>query len=160
GRRSAVRQHHGVDDRQVERQLRQARPVPGGLNPLPNSRVIWLRRRMQKRFLRAALISATLLASAIPAAAQTGALPEKVAGEIAAPFADFARENPVPGMVYVVMKDGKVALSSTSGVQSIGGAPVAMDSRFRIASMSKAFTGLAILKLRDEGKLSLDDLAE
>jgi CubicO group peptidase (beta-lactamase class C family) len=31
---------------------------------------------------------------------------------------------------------------------------------FRIASMSKAFTALAILKLRDEGKLSLDAPAE
>src|SRR5919106_1254777 len=30
----------------------------------------------------------------------------------------------------------------------------------RIASMSKAFTALAILKLRDEGKLRLDDPAE
>jgi CubicO group peptidase (beta-lactamase class C family) len=38
--------------------------------------------------------------------------------------------------------------------------PVTSESLFRIASMSKAFTGLAILKLRDEGKLSLDALAE
>jgi CubicO group peptidase (beta-lactamase class C family) len=37
---------------------------------------------------------------------------------------------------------------------------VSPDTLFRIASMSKAFTALAILKLRDEGKLSLDDLAE
>ena len=34
------------------------------------------------------------------------------------------------------------------------------DSRFRIASMTKAFTALSILKLRDDGKLRLDDLAE
>ena len=34
------------------------------------------------------------------------------------------------------------------------------DSLFRIASMSKAFTALAILKLRDDGKLPLDEPAE
>jgi CubicO group peptidase (beta-lactamase class C family) len=37
---------------------------------------------------------------------------------------------------------------------------VGPDSLFRIASMSKAFTALAILKLRDEGRLSLDAPAE
>lgn len=30
---------------------------------------------------------------------------------------------------------------------------------FRIASMTKSFTAMAILKLRDEGKLKLDDPA-
>ena len=34
------------------------------------------------------------------------------------------------------------------------------DTVFRIASMTKSFTAMAILKLRDEGKLSLDDPAE
>ena len=40
------------------------------------------------------------------------------------------------------------------------GAKANASTRFRIASMSKAFTALAILKLRDEGKLGLDDPAE
>jgi CubicO group peptidase (beta-lactamase class C family) len=34
--------------------------------------------------------------------------------------------------------------------------PVTADTLFRIASMTKAFTALSILELRDEGKLSLD----
>jgi CubicO group peptidase (beta-lactamase class C family) len=37
---------------------------------------------------------------------------------------------------------------------------VTPDTLFRIASMSKAFTAIAILKLRDQGKLSLDAPAE
>jgi serine-type D-Ala-D-Ala carboxypeptidase/endopeptidase len=47
------------------------------------------------------------------------------------------------------------------GVQDLGDAKraVTADTGFRIASMSKAFTGYAILKLRDEGKLRLDDPA-
>ena len=39
-------------------------------------------------------------------------------------------------------------------------APVDADTVFRIASMTKSFTAMSILKLRDEGKLSLDDPAE
>ncbi|MBI3279555.1 MAG: beta-lactamase family protein, partial [Acidobacteria bacterium] len=44
------------------------------------------------------------------------------------------------------------------GVRDRGSnAPVTADTVFRIASMTKSFTVLATLKLRDEGKLSLDD---
>jgi CubicO group peptidase (beta-lactamase class C family) len=37
------------------------------------------------------------------------------------------------------------------------GEPLALDSRFRLASVSKQFTTAAILKLQDEGKLSVAD---
>lgn len=80
--------------------------------------------------------------------------------EIGEAFAQFQKQTPVPGLVYAVVRDGKIALSSAQGFQTVGGPPVTLDTRFRIASMSKAFTALAILKLRDDGKLSLDDLAE
>ena len=35
--------------------------------------------------------------------------------------------------------------------------PLALNSRFRLASVSKQFTAAAILRLQDEGKLSVDD---
>ena len=35
--------------------------------------------------------------------------------------------------------------------------PLALNSRFRLASISKQFTAAAILRLQDEGKLSVDD---
>jgi len=57
--------------------------------------------------------------------------------------------------------DGRLAYVKGLGVQDVGSnRPVTTESQFRIASMSKAFTALAILKLRDEGKLSLDAPAE
>ena len=37
------------------------------------------------------------------------------------------------------------------------GAPLALDSRFRLASVSKQFTAAAVLRLQDEGVLSIED---
>lgn len=72
-------------------------------------------------------------------------------------FADFARERHVPGLVYGVVADGKLVYVKTLGVQDTAARrPVTADSVFRIASMSKNFTSLAALKLRDAGKLSLE----
>lgn len=76
-------------------------------------------------------------------------------------FADYAQTAPMPGLVYGVVKDGRLIHVQGYGVQDMDAkAPITADSRFRIASMSKAFTALAILKLRDAAKLRLDDPAE
>ena len=76
--------------------------------------------------------------------------------------ADFARwmeQSHVPGLVWGVVQDGKLVHVRAMGVQDTGPRirPVTADTGFRIASMSKAFTGYTILKLRDAGKLRLDD---
>jgi CubicO group peptidase (beta-lactamase class C family) len=76
-------------------------------------------------------------------------------------FIAFARDNRVPGIAYGVIIDGRVVHRGTAGLRHIANnAPVDSVSVFRIASMTKSFTALSILKLRDEGKLSLDDPAE
>jgi D-alanyl-D-alanine-carboxypeptidase/D-alanyl-D-alanine-endopeptidase len=70
-------------------------------------------------------------------------------------------DSHVPGLVYGIVVDGQLVSVKGLGVQDVvANRPVTADSRFRIASMSKAFTALAILKLRDAGKLSLDAPAE
>lgn len=81
--------------------------------------------------------------------------------EIDADFARWMEANHVPGLVWGVVADGRLVHVRAMGVQSTGpvGTPVSADTGFRIASMSKAFTAYAILKLRDEGKLQLDDPA-
>ena len=64
----------------------------------------------------------------------------------------------MPGAVVGILIDGELAWVKTTGVRELDSrAPVTPDTVFRIASMTKSFTALAILKLRDEGKLSLDD---
>ena len=65
-----------------------------------------------------------------------------------------------PGLSWGVVVDGAVVAAGGSGVAQIGDTtPVNEDTVFRIASMTKSFTALAILALRDEGKLSLDEPA-
>lgn len=56
------------------------------------------------------------------------------------------------------MVDGKLVYSGTEGTIDLEKkTPTDLQSMFRIASMTKSFTAMAILKLRDEGKLTLDD---
>jgi CubicO group peptidase (beta-lactamase class C family) len=76
-------------------------------------------------------------------------------------FAEYARTAHVPGAAWGIVIDGELAHSGAAGVRDVvSNTPVDADTVFRIASMTKSFTAMAILKLRDEGKLSLDDPAE
>ena len=111
------------------------------------------------------LAALLLLLSPVASAAQAPPAPaSKVAAAIPAIdrlFADFQLDSHAPGLVYGIVADGRLVHVKALGVQDLKSRrPVAPDTLFRIASMSKAFTGLAILKLRDQGKLSLDAPAE
>ena len=76
-------------------------------------------------------------------------------------FSTFAEREHIPGAVWGIVIDGKLAHVGVTGYRDVAAkSPVDSGTVFRIASMTKSFTALAILKLRDEGKLSLDDLAE
>lgn len=73
-------------------------------------------------------------------------------------FRAFAVEQKIPGLVWGVVIDGKTAHVGSWGTMNRSSlAPVTDNTVFRIASMTKSFTALAILKLRDAGKLSLED---
>ncbi len=72
----------------------------------------------------------------------------------------LAREK-VPGAAWGIVIDGKLVHVGVEGVRDAASqAPVQRDTVFRIASMTKSFTAMAILQLRDAGKLSLDDPVE
>lgn len=110
-------------------------------------------------------LAVALMVAAAPVAAQaTPTAPADISalsGQTDAVFDAWIREQHVPGLVYGIVKDGRLVHLKGFGTQDQASRrPVTADTRFRIASMSKAFTALAILKLHDAGKLSLDAPAE
>jgi CubicO group peptidase (beta-lactamase class C family) len=73
----------------------------------------------------------------------------------------YMQDAHVPGLVYGIVRHSRVEHIGTMGLQELEARrPITSGTLFRIASMSKAFTALAILMLRDDGKLTLDALAE
>lgn len=73
-------------------------------------------------------------------------------------YRDYAAKNHYPGLVFGVVVDGKLVYANGIGYTDVAKQTAATPkSLFRIASMSKSVTVMAIMKLRDEGKLRLDD---
>ncbi len=72
---------------------------------------------------------------------------------------DAQREaQKIPGLAFGVVVDGVLVYERGVGVLDLEGtAHVDGDTVFRIGSITKTFTSLAVLQLRDRGKLALDD---
>ena len=63
-----------------------------------------------------------------------------------------------PGVAVLVSKDGKVLFKKSYGLADReNGRKVQPDTKFRIGSVTKQFTAAAILKLQEQGKLSVND---
>ena len=96
------------------------------------------------------LILAALIAPAFAAA-------PKLPG-IGAAMQEKINQKEIAGAVTVVMtKDKVVHLESTGHADLATKRPIAPDSLFWIASMTKPITGIAVLMLQDEGKLNVTD---
>ncbi len=108
----------------------------------------------------ALLVHAASALASDPAPAAAAAHPGPF-GALDSLFTDYALDAHIPGLVYGIVADGRLVYVHGLGVESLESLrPVTADSLFRIASMTKAFTALTVLKLRDEGKLQLDAPAE
>lgn len=72
-------------------------------------------------------------------------------------FHDYDRPD-VPGASVMVIQNGKVLLAKSYGMADLENKiPSAPDVNYRLASVTKQFTAMAIMILVDSGKMSFDD---
>ncbi|MFF8785127.1 serine hydrolase domain-containing protein [Streptomyces sp. NPDC015125] len=69
----------------------------------------------------------------------------------------YIGEGPVPGAVALVARGGRVEVQAAGSADAEGSSPMARDSIFRIASLTKPVVAAAVMMLVDEGRIALDD---
>jgi len=115
---------------------------------------------MIRRLFLLPLLACALLAplpGAPPAKAAEGFDAARLA-RLAQVMQGFVDRKELPGMVLQVDRKGRPVTRLALGCQDVAGSrPMATDTIFRIASMSKPVTSVAVLILWEEGRLRLDD---
>lgn len=112
-----------------------------------------------KKIIALALSAALLLSMAACAGPEAQSTePEVITAEVRAKLDAIAQEKNYRGIVYLTY-NGKTVYEYVSGVNDMG-KPLTVDSPMYICSISKQFCAAAVLMLRDQGKLSLDDTLE
>ncbi len=85
----------------------------------------------------------------------------EVLGKIPVRMKEFVDNKVVAGAVTLVAHDGKIAEFDAVGMADIeAGRAMKKDTIFQIMSMTKNFTGVGIMMLAEEGKLTLRDPVE
>lgn len=106
-------------------------------------------------FVTAAFV-ATVAASCAGAAAP--ATPASVASAVDAAARAAIASGETPGLQVAIYKDGKPLLVRGYGSINLElKVPTGNDNAFRVGSVTKQFTAAAIMKLQEEGKLSVND---
>src|SRR5438552_14685011 len=70
---------------------------------------------------------------------------------------NYVDDGTVPGAVALVSSGGRVDVEAVGSADASGAAPMARDSIFRVASITKPITAAAAMLLVDEGRIALDD---
>lgn len=63
----------------------------------------------------------------------------------------------MPSVSAAVFRDGELVWEEAVGLADVAGTRATPDTQYRLGSITKTFTAAAILQLRDEGTLDLDD---
>lgn len=71
---------------------------------------------------------------------------------------DYVNKGFIPGGVFLIARDNQLVYNKTFGIKNTETkAPYKKDDIFRICSMTKAITTVAIMQLYEQGKLGIDD---
>jgi CubicO group peptidase (beta-lactamase class C family) len=71
---------------------------------------------------------------------------------------EYVAQGKIPGMVTLIARHGKIAYYKSFGKMDIeANKPMTKDAIFRIASMTKAITSVAIMTLYEEGRFLLSE---
>jgi len=106
------------------------------------------------------LLVLALVTAAAVAAQQKSLSPQKRAA-IEKAVSSFMSANSVPGIGAAVVLDGEPVWSAGFGMSDLEGyAPATSSTLFRLGSISKPITAVAVLQLYEKGKLDLDALVQ
>jgi CubicO group peptidase (beta-lactamase class C family) len=74
---------------------------------------------------------------------------------------DYVNKGYIPGGVFLIARDHRIFFNKSYGFRSTDKkVPYRKDDIFRICSMTKAITTVAIMQLYEQGKLGLDDAVQ
>lgn len=68
-----------------------------------------------------------------------------------------AQHDRLPSVAAAVVRKGEVIWADAVGLADVSGVEATPDTQYRIGSITKTFTAVAVMQLREEGRLDLDD---
>ncbi len=83
---------------------------------------------------------------------------DELAAELRAVLAEYQTDKRLPSIAGAVLRDGEVLWADAVGLADAeAGEAATPEHQYRIGSITKTFTAVAVMRLRDEGKLDLED---
>ena len=84
--------------------------------------------------------------------------PDALIAELRKEALDLQRESPSPSVSIALFRGEELLWSEAIGLADVeSGREATPDTQYAIASITKTFVGASLLRLRDEGKVALDD---
>ena len=84
--------------------------------------------------------------------------PESLSARLGRQIRTAQTEKRLPSVAAAAVRGGELIWSDAVGLADVeSGEEVTPDHQYRIASITKTFTAVAVMQLRDAGKLALDD---